>query len=197
MKTTKTILLAGIIALSSLSANAQLLLSNFSNYLGDAPTVDNGYGGAVTQNVGNISITSGSFSGYLLWYFDGTEVDYSAFSQVLMNASLTQSVSNSSVVTFMLLDSLADVFNPIATAVFTQAQLTGVDVAINLNILRPDDMDIVGGFQFNGDPSNSLTGTFDSLSLVNPVPEPSTYASLALGAVLLVWVVRRRQTCEI
>ncbi|MDX6766827.1 MAG: PEP-CTERM sorting domain-containing protein [Candidatus Methylacidiphilales bacterium] len=187
----KKTIISGIFALVALSSSlhAQLVLSNFSNFTADAevPFGQNGWE-TPTQITGQMELTTGTGLGNYVWFFS-TPQDYSAYSQVSLDG-LILSGNTSSVYTFNIIDSG---LNVLASATFTAAELTGVDVLKTLNIISP--INAANGWQIaaDGSPLSNTRVSFDNVALV---PEPSTYALLLVGGVALVALRRNKSAVK-
>ena len=76
--------------------------------------------------------------------------------------------------------------------VFTSSGITGTFANI-ANGQRLITADGIGAFQVNYGPLSAFGANNIVLSHFTAVPEPSTYVMLGLGAVIIVWQVRRRR----
>ncbi len=76
--------------------------------------------------------------------------------------------------------------------VFTSAGLTGTFANV-VNGQKLLTLDGSGFFQVNYGPGSAFSPNHIVLSNFTVVPEPSTYAMLGIGAVIIVWQVRRRR----
>jgi hypothetical protein len=187
------LVIMGICALTAQTSFAQLLLSDFSSFADDADITfgQNGWE-TPTQAAGTMDFTSGTGLGNYVFFFN-TAQDWSAFDSVSLDGSLLSGNTSASYFFAITDDSL----NILASVTYSAIELTGAPAVKSLNIVG--DLANAFAWQLGGDgsPVSATRISFDDVMLTNAVPEPSTYASLALGAVLLVWVVRRRQTCEV
>jgi len=193
MKKTKTLIAALLFAAATVAiSNAQLVLTDFSDYVNDANNFtgsgtlysDTNWDSAVTQGTGVATFTAANELGGMTFYFDGTTTNaFAAYTQIGLTGNLT---GGGITINFLA----ADYITTLASVSWTDADISGSEsikaISIPLN---------VGGFslRYNGSPSGTLTGSLDNLSLI-AVPEPSTYALLILGAGAIVVMVRRRRT---
>jgi hypothetical protein len=92
----------------------------------------------------------------------------------------------------------ATVSTPISWSLFSTTSST-VSVLINTespNFTDMDWTDIAGWSLDSGGSGNSVNATFTQLS-VSVIPEPSTYALMALGGLVLFYIARRRKAQQV
>jgi len=96
---------------------------------------------------------------------------------IKLNGFSAASINGSDITLTFLSSSISN-----ATQILAVLQATGT--------LTGSIIDATGGLDSNG---MTLSSQYDTTLMINVVPEPSTWALLAVGAVLFVFVARRRK----
>jgi len=194
--------------LLSFAAQADIVLSNFDNFSlqyfapmgtswnGGSPSIDQ-----YVQNTGYISITpvnggDPKGDGYFFAGLPGSAtLNFTGLTFLSINARVDAG-NASSIFHIQLFDDVNP--NPVATTTFTASSFTSSFSTQSAAIVLSGIGDIthITYWRMDGDNinSNSFRYSFENLSAITAVPEPSTYA---LGAVsLLALCIARRGLCK-
>jgi hypothetical protein len=181
----------------SLSAHAQIVVSNFGGAMADgAVLAATTWVGQVTQGASSITI-AGTASDDNGWGASGLAIDASGMNSIQVTAQIdTGNLASSFAIGFEDSNLNHQSFS-IPVASFLTGSMSTVAIGIaSWGSVDPTDIvswSIGGGALA---PMNSFRMTFDQISLSpSSVPEPSTYAAIAGFAALVFVASRRRLRC--
>jgi hypothetical protein len=184
MTYTKLATLAAASLLASVASAALIPISNFGN----SAFVDEGW----TYNSGSSSLSGQEGLGNLI-YGTPLTVDFTGIIAISLTANVTAGSAPANGFTFLLLDGQDDS----VTAVFDWSQfIGGATVEANISANPLFDFANVTTWNLVGGSSNSpIAVTLTNVSGVTPVPEPSSYSTVAaLGAIGFAMLRRRARS---
>ncbi len=187
--------IAALLSLTSLVAFHQVHAQTDLLSLGSATfSIDSGSTPGYTQTVSGVSYTS--FAGSDTFYNDAvfTPTNWSAFTDFGLKISLLSGTPDSIPFSVIFFDAG---FNIIDTYTGDTSTVSGSNVAVPLTLTPGTgsaDYSVVNYLQFTWDAGATYNAQISSVMYNVPVPEPSTYALLALsGFALGGYAVRRRR----
>ena len=192
------LLILGVIAISS-QASAQITFGDFGSTYYDDAVLNDGFGASLTQNSDSFTITNSSNTdnGLLgaFLFADNSATDFSAFDTVTMTINIG-ATNTMNVLTLALEDSA---FEVVGNVTFDLSSTPTGSVQLVSAAFVPTglgDLTNVDFFTFRTDTNPTILTSFSGeiyefQASVGVIPEPSTYALLALGGTILL-VARRR-----